>query len=179
MFRKLYRFPSSGEWKETPTLLGPLERAQLNHGTISKGPNRVYVSLPSPEKGNRSSFRNVVFWYLEFQAMNKFQKPSSSECYTTTLKPLRSNCSMAVPSPERPTVPIFATQAEGPSKMLVATNDITWYYRVEDRSVGLKRIEDGNLRRNACFWHGSSKTQQRAEHWRCCVTAVLWTVLAQ
>jgi hypothetical protein len=32
-FRKLVLFPSSGEG-ETPTLLGPLERANLNHWTI-------------------------------------------------------------------------------------------------------------------------------------------------
>jgi hypothetical protein len=30
-FRKLDLFPSSGDRKETPTLLGPLERANLNH----------------------------------------------------------------------------------------------------------------------------------------------------
>jgi hypothetical protein len=27
---------------------------------LSKGPNRVGVSVPSPEEGKRSSFRNVV-----------------------------------------------------------------------------------------------------------------------
>jgi hypothetical protein len=37
-----------------------------------KGPNRVSVSLPSPEVGNRSSF-----YYLEFRMMNKVQKPSN------------------------------------------------------------------------------------------------------
>jgi hypothetical protein len=31
MFRKLDLFPSSGERRETPTLLGSLERANLNH----------------------------------------------------------------------------------------------------------------------------------------------------
>jgi hypothetical protein len=30
-FRKVDLFPSSGEWWETPALLGPLERANLNH----------------------------------------------------------------------------------------------------------------------------------------------------
>jgi hypothetical protein len=30
-FRKLDLFPSSGEGLEIPTLLGPLERANLNH----------------------------------------------------------------------------------------------------------------------------------------------------
>jgi hypothetical protein len=35
MFRKLDLFPSSGERRETPTLLGSLERANLNHWTRS------------------------------------------------------------------------------------------------------------------------------------------------
>jgi hypothetical protein len=44
-----------------------------------KGPNRVDVSLPSPEDGNRSSFWSVVFSsYLEFWAKEKVQKPSNS-----------------------------------------------------------------------------------------------------
>jgi hypothetical protein len=43
---------------------------------LSKRPNRVGVSLPSPEDGNRSSFRNI-FLYLEFWTMDKVQKPSS------------------------------------------------------------------------------------------------------
>jgi hypothetical protein len=47
---------------------------------ISKGPNRVGVSLPSPEDGNRSSFRDVVFsGYLEFQTMDRVLKLSESE----------------------------------------------------------------------------------------------------
>jgi hypothetical protein len=52
-----------GEWK-TPTLLGPLERANPNHWRLahSKGPNRVGVfHSPLTRGGNRSSFRNVVF----------------------------------------------------------------------------------------------------------------------
>jgi hypothetical protein len=52
---------SSGEGGKTPTLLGPLERANHNHCTLSKGPNLVGVLPPSPEDGNRSSFRNVAF----------------------------------------------------------------------------------------------------------------------
>jgi hypothetical protein len=46
---------------------------------LSKEPNRVAVSLPSPEEGNRSSFRNAVFQYLEFRTMDKVQKPSNSK----------------------------------------------------------------------------------------------------
>jgi hypothetical protein len=34
MFRKLGLFPSSGEGKETPALLGPLERANLSPDTV-------------------------------------------------------------------------------------------------------------------------------------------------
>jgi hypothetical protein len=33
MFRKLDPSPSSGEGRETPTLAGPLERANLSHWT--------------------------------------------------------------------------------------------------------------------------------------------------
>jgi hypothetical protein len=47
---------------------------------LSKSPNTVYVSLPSPEDVNGSSFRNVVFSsYLEFWTMDKVQKSSDSE----------------------------------------------------------------------------------------------------
>jgi hypothetical protein len=45
------------EVKKTPTLLGSLERPNLSHVLevfLSKGPNRVGVSLPSPEGGSRS-----------------------------------------------------------------------------------------------------------------------------
>jgi hypothetical protein len=37
-FRKLDLFPSSGEEMETPTLMGPLERAKLNHWNTLLGP---------------------------------------------------------------------------------------------------------------------------------------------
>jgi hypothetical protein len=60
-------FPSSGERRETPALF--------------KGPNRLGVSLPSPEDGNRLSFRNIVFRnYLEFWMMDATHKASVSEC---------------------------------------------------------------------------------------------------
>jgi hypothetical protein len=51
--RKLDVFSSSDDGRATPTLLGPLERANLSGWT------RVGVSLPSPEDGNTSSFRNA------------------------------------------------------------------------------------------------------------------------
>jgi hypothetical protein len=49
---------------------------------LSKGPNKVGVSLPSLEGGNRSSFRIVVFsGYLEFRNEDKVQKPGDSETF--------------------------------------------------------------------------------------------------
>jgi hypothetical protein len=50
-------FPSSGEVRDTHTLLGHLERANLSHWT---GPNTAGVSLPSPEGGNRPSFQTLL-----------------------------------------------------------------------------------------------------------------------
>jgi hypothetical protein len=61
MFLKLNLFPSSGEGRETPTLLGPLERANLSHWmmeefqissdsqcyTLSSEPFRVYLHVHS------------------------------------------------------------------------------------------------------------------------------------
>jgi hypothetical protein len=76
-------FSSSHEGWETPTLLGPLERANLNHWlSLSNGLDRVGVSQPSSEDGNRCSFRNVVFLCcLERQTMYNVQKPSNLDCY--------------------------------------------------------------------------------------------------
>jgi hypothetical protein len=45
-----------------------------------EGPSKVGVSLPSPEDGNTSSFRDVVFSScLEFWTMDKVHKPSHSD----------------------------------------------------------------------------------------------------
>jgi hypothetical protein len=41
-----------------PAVLGPLG---VNLEAVSKGPNRLGVSPPPSEDGNRTSFRNVVF----------------------------------------------------------------------------------------------------------------------
>jgi hypothetical protein len=59
MFQKLYLSPSSCEWRKTHALLGPLERANLNHWT--------------------SCGVDVVSRYSEFQAMDKVHKPSDSQ----------------------------------------------------------------------------------------------------
>jgi hypothetical protein len=63
-FRKLDLFSSSGEGWETPTLLGPLERANLNHNLL---------------------------YFLEYQTMDKVQKPCKPGCYTpSSSEPLRN-----------------------------------------------------------------------------------------
>jgi hypothetical protein len=53
-FRKLDLFPSSGEGRETPAVLCPLERSNLNHWTWklapSMGPNRVVAFLSHLKK---------------------------------------------------------------------------------------------------------------------------------
>jgi hypothetical protein len=49
---------------------------------LSEGSNRICVSLPSPEDGNRSGFWGVVVSsHLEYQKMDKVQSPSDTECY--------------------------------------------------------------------------------------------------
>jgi hypothetical protein len=68
--------------EETPTLLGPLERANLSLSqwlrlALSNGSNRVRVSPPpSREDGNSSSFRNVVS-YSVFGMPDDGQSPES------------------------------------------------------------------------------------------------------
>jgi hypothetical protein len=72
------------QWTGGPNTecLPPLERANLNHWT--SGTNRVGVSLPSLEEGNRYSFRNVVSSsYLEFRTRDTVQNPSDLECKCT------------------------------------------------------------------------------------------------
>jgi hypothetical protein len=66
-----------------PTLLGPLEttnllchRTQLLKLPLSEGPNRISVSVPSPEEGNF-----VFSSYLEFRPMDKIHEPKVSESY--------------------------------------------------------------------------------------------------
>jgi hypothetical protein len=44
---------------------------------LSKGLNSLGVSHPSPDEGNRSSFRNV----LEYRMMDKVKKNNNLECY--------------------------------------------------------------------------------------------------
>jgi hypothetical protein len=54
---------------------------------LSKGPNKVGISFPLPEDGNRTSLRNVMSSiYFEFRLMDKVQKSSNSE-----VEPFRFN----------------------------------------------------------------------------------------
>jgi hypothetical protein len=54
MFQGMDLFPSSGE--NAPTLFGPFEGTNLNHWI-----QLSMCLLSSPEDGNRSSVRNLVF----------------------------------------------------------------------------------------------------------------------
>jgi hypothetical protein len=68
-------FLSSGEGWETPTLFGPLERANLNHLTRSQ---------------KQMCFQNIVFFLvLEYWTMDNVQKLSNPECYTPSSEPFR------------------------------------------------------------------------------------------
>jgi hypothetical protein len=70
-------------------------------------PNRVGVSLRSPEYGNRSSFRNVLFSsYLEFRTVGKVQKPSDSKgarlyCLVVRVPGYRSRGPSSIPGATR------------------------------------------------------------------------------
>jgi hypothetical protein len=57
-FRKLDLFPSSGEGGEDTYSVGPLRKSNLYHWNPVI---RDSLLLPSPEDGNSSIFRNVVF----------------------------------------------------------------------------------------------------------------------
>jgi hypothetical protein len=67
MFQKLYLFPSSEEGNEAPTLLGPLERANLNpviqrlRLALSKGPNRV---SPSPHLNMKTDLVSKTYFLV-------------------------------------------------------------------------------------------------------------------
>jgi hypothetical protein len=79
---KLNLLTFSREGKEISTLLGPLEKAnlQLLWLALSNGPNRVDVSLPSPEKEAcpvSGTFCSLVIY--EFRTMDNVQKPSDSD----------------------------------------------------------------------------------------------------
>jgi hypothetical protein len=91
-------FPSLGEGRETSSLLGPLERANLNCSLVRwlQGPNKAVVSLPSPEEGSRSSSRNVFSKYLEFRTMDEIPEPSGTEGYTPSSEPFTSRMKYVV-----------------------------------------------------------------------------------
>jgi hypothetical protein len=72
---------------ESSTLLGPLEEVQWLMFGLSKDLNRVHISLPTPEDGNRSSFRNVMFpTCLEFRTIGNVRKPIDFEVLYTTVR---------------------------------------------------------------------------------------------
>jgi hypothetical protein len=65
-----------------------IEQVQRFRLTLSNGPNKVDVSLPSPESRNRSSSRNVLLCsHLGFRATNKVHKPNNSVYYRPLSEP--------------------------------------------------------------------------------------------
>jgi hypothetical protein len=61
-FRKLDLFPSSAKIMAALTLLGPLERASLNHlNPVTEGPNRVGATIILPQEGNILILKCFVF----------------------------------------------------------------------------------------------------------------------
>jgi hypothetical protein len=72
-------FPSSGEGRKTPTLLGPLERANLNHWTIGS------LFLRDPTECAYSSLHlrtetdpvSKMLSFLVFTILNNGQSPES------------------------------------------------------------------------------------------------------
>jgi hypothetical protein len=74
---------------------------QWFRSALSKGPIKVDVFLPSPEDGNRSSFRNVVFLSLESLTMNKAQTRSNSACHTTSSEAFKLYVgAVSIPKPQ-------------------------------------------------------------------------------
>jgi hypothetical protein len=57
---------------------------------LSKGPNRVDASLPTPEDANRTIFQKMSFYsYLEFWKIDRVLQPSNSGYYTPLSEPFR------------------------------------------------------------------------------------------
>jgi hypothetical protein len=70
--------PSSDARRETPTLLGPLARANLRHLR-----DQTECIPPLIQKRKQNQFQKlVVSSYLEFRTKDKFLIPSDSVCYT-------------------------------------------------------------------------------------------------
>jgi hypothetical protein len=76
-FRKLDLFPSSG--KKTPTQLGPLERANVNHCLL---PPFYLRTETDPVSETSCSFK--------YRTMDKVHKPRNSLCYSPSSQPFRN-----------------------------------------------------------------------------------------
>jgi hypothetical protein len=69
--RQLDLLPSLSEKKESPALLGSLER------------------ITSISRKKELFPKRYVFQFLQFQTMDEVHKPIDSECYTPSSEPLR------------------------------------------------------------------------------------------
>jgi hypothetical protein len=90
--RKLDLFPSSGERRETSTLLSPLERANLNRQLFLRDPT-VFVS-PSPHLKQIQFTKKIPFLLFRIPDDTKVQAPS--DCFTPSSEPFRFYTSILV-----------------------------------------------------------------------------------
>jgi hypothetical protein len=96
MFRKVDLFPCSGEGRETPPLLGLLERASRDLDKVFLSNPTKQVSFIPTKNGSRSSFGNIVFSSrLEFRMTDKAQNPVILAVIMHRQNPLQDrNCSV-------------------------------------------------------------------------------------
>jgi hypothetical protein len=98
MFQKLDPLPSSGEGRKTSTLLGPLERANLNHWTIciqqlrlalSKELNRIISHIHNNEDIEYNSCTDYLYKVFNNAFPNTiFDHTAISEIEKKSLDPL-------------------------------------------------------------------------------------------
>jgi hypothetical protein len=94
-FGKLDLFLSSCEGRETPTVLGPLGRADLNNWPApSRDPTGK--ASPSTHLGTEEdpASETLFYCYLEYRTTNKVYKPSDSECYAPLSVPTGIYCAL-------------------------------------------------------------------------------------
>jgi hypothetical protein len=83
-FRKLDLLPSSGDGKEAPALLGPLERASLTHRSswreaLSRGSNREGVFPPHLRTEAGPVSETLRFLHLELLTLDIVQEAIGSD----------------------------------------------------------------------------------------------------
>jgi hypothetical protein len=88
MFRKVDLFPSSGEGMKNPTLLGPLETDNLNHGWWTKSTNPVILSVIHHHQNAIQSSNYLVGFLKTWHLCDEITDHPASviHFYTSTMK---------------------------------------------------------------------------------------------